>query len=670
MSMILILLDIFLISILNVQSSEVTISTTLGDIKGENVDDLGNIYTFKGIPYVQNQPIGSFRWKQSNLKTSPYIGTYDATNFGPTCIQRSPSPGESEACLQINIHTNSISPNANLPVMVHIHGGGFDGGSGPDPFLGGDNPPQPYASEDIVFVTFNYRLGAFGFLPLQEIKDESDGLYNGGLNGIADQIVALNWIQQYISDFGGNPNQVTVWGISAGSYSICRLLVSPQATNLFKNAILGSGTCYSAPGSRELSESDGFKYALQELETQGITDTSLTMLRTLPFDNVRRAYIRKSTIDGDTFNNVQSIDSKVRLTLDGYVLNLREGHFELFTKDKKNDPLTINAENVILGFTNQESLLNQPFFATNFIFPRTESEYDRYIAAYIDDVEDIEAIDNKYYPLSDYPVYQPVPPPPFPGFPPAWPEISGVTSKWSTIQGDCETCGTLRSATILHEQLNNIQDSGTKIYAYNLRGESPYYTYHGSDIGFGFFNPNNPPFFFPFFTFLTGITYDIGIATLFQSSLINFVVNDDPGNNWSEFGKDSNVMVFENDNSGIVTNYVKTFRHGACEWWIDDIGLDTMGIICEQSHGLVEETGAMNNSLGIDNGNITTLYTAGIIVVILGIVIVALVFYVFHIKKKMRNHMDTVDNIKQMQMQPQKEVGNHMNADSTNVDCV
>ena len=217
--------------------AQITITTQLGYITGESING-GDIYTFKGIPYVENQPVGEYRFTQSQLKTSPYTTSpFDATSFGPICPPFSASyplsQPVSESCLLINVWTNSINTSSNLPVLVFIHGGGFTGSEGASSVPNGySNPPYIYDNNNpIVFVSFDYRLGGLGFLPLKEIKIETNGVTNGGLNGINDQIIALKWVKQYISDFGGNPNQVTIWGISAGkNYSL-----SPPSTQKTKN---------------------------------------------------------------------------------------------------------------------------------------------------------------------------------------------------------------------------------------------------------------------------------------------------------------------------------------------------------------------------------------------------------------------------------------------------
>ena len=305
-------------------ASDVTINTPLGDIKGELSDN--NLVTFKGIPYVENQPIGNYRFGPSEVKTTPYSNSttspYDAKSFSPACPNfGDPSSQEiSESCLYLNIFTK-LNGN-NLPVIVYIHGGGFIGGSGTDPLLNANDPPFIYhPTKDVIYVSFNYRVGGLGFLPLTEIFEETEGKTNGGLNGILDQITALKWIKNNIEYFGGNKNKITLYGISAGGESICHLLVSPNAKGLFNSVISSSAPCVNTPTTKNIDFGDGIRYGLQTLSDEGLPNT-LEELRALPFEDIVGAFIKKSTIDGPVHNKVMSFDSKTILPIDGYVLPL------------------------------------------------------------------------------------------------------------------------------------------------------------------------------------------------------------------------------------------------------------------------------------------------------------------------------------------------------------
>ncbi|KNZ81847.1 Lipase 1 [Termitomyces sp. J132] len=177
-------------------------------------DDSAGIISFKGIQYA-DAPIGDLRWRAPVSPPSSNLGTVDASQFRSTCVQTvqtSIIPGTSENCLFGNVYIPTTSPsNETLPVMIWFHGGGFQGGSTHD--IVPNHMLQPPASP-LVFVSFEYRLGQFGFLGGSQIQQ------NGDLNaGLLDQRAALRWIQRYISKFGGDPGRVTIWGESAGAGS-------------------------------------------------------------------------------------------------------------------------------------------------------------------------------------------------------------------------------------------------------------------------------------------------------------------------------------------------------------------------------------------------------------------------------------------------------------------
>mmetsp|Transcript_25097 Transcript_25097/g.28051 ORF Transcript_25097/g.28051 Transcript_25097/m.28051 type:complete len:658 (+) Transcript_25097:125-2098(+) len=197
--------------------------------------DYGNtVESYRGIKYATLK-----RFAPSEILLAD--GVIDATTYGDACPQRPTNPFFNgsfsliEDCLYLNIwKPSSENDDVLLPVMVYIHGGGFVGGHGSNPGFDGTNLA---GTEDIVVVTLNYRLGVFGSL----ITDEEG---TGGMNGILDQIKALEWVQQYISFFGGDPNRTTIFGNSAGAQSVGMLSVVPQANGLFKRAIMQSGNIY------------------------------------------------------------------------------------------------------------------------------------------------------------------------------------------------------------------------------------------------------------------------------------------------------------------------------------------------------------------------------------------------------------------------------------------
>jgi len=204
-----------------------------GPIRGK-VED--GVHIFSGIPYAA-PPIGDLRWKPPQ-KIASWTHVRNSTSFGSSC----PQPAQqddgkfSEDCLYLNVWTTAKKPGESLPVMVWIHGGAFNVGSGSQPEYDGRN----LAGKGVVVVNFNYRLGPLGFLvhPLLS-KESAQG--TSGNYGLLDQIAALKWVQRNIAAFGGDPDRVTIFGESAGSKSVTLLMISPLSAGLFQRAVAESG---------------------------------------------------------------------------------------------------------------------------------------------------------------------------------------------------------------------------------------------------------------------------------------------------------------------------------------------------------------------------------------------------------------------------------------------
>lgn len=203
----------------------------------------GDVSVFKGIPFAAS-PTGEFRWRPPQPVT-PWQGERDATSFCKDCGQAGYGPGgrqkisanASEDCLALNIWTpEKTTKKSKLPVMVWIHGGGFTGGSGASP----QNFGNSFAKQGVILVTINYRLGRLGYFAHPALSKEYPNEPKGNY-GYMDQIAALQWIQNNIESFGGNPKNVTIFGFSAGGVSVHSLLTIPSAKGLFHKLISESG---------------------------------------------------------------------------------------------------------------------------------------------------------------------------------------------------------------------------------------------------------------------------------------------------------------------------------------------------------------------------------------------------------------------------------------------
>ena len=219
-----------------------------GWLSGMVLDDDGTSRAYLGIPYAQ-PPVGELRWRPPQPPSS-WEALYEAIEYGPSCPQL-PFPEESlyarsneerdEDCLYLNVWTAAATAEEKRPVMVWIHGGAFTRGSGARPAYDG----TALAQKGVILVTFNYRLGVFGFLAHPALNAESEHGASGNY-ALLDQIAALKWVHRNIARFGGDPENVTIFGESAGSWAVSALVATPRARGLFHRAIGQSGALLRA----------------------------------------------------------------------------------------------------------------------------------------------------------------------------------------------------------------------------------------------------------------------------------------------------------------------------------------------------------------------------------------------------------------------------------------
>ena len=238
----------------------------------------GSVLKFLGVPYAAS-PTGDRRWRSPDPPAA-WEGTRDATTFGPICPQTIGASfdvrqtAQSEDCLYLNIWTQSCDTTAKQPVMVWIHGGGNLGGAGSEDAFDGTN----LARKGATVVTFNYRLGAFGFLAHPEI---------GANFGVQDQIAALSWVQTNIAAFGGDPANVMVFGESAGAVAVRTLMACPSANGLFHRAVLQSAG-FEAPAAVQPRSYGRAQEAAEALFTR-LGTRDLSELRRVSTDVVKDA---------------------------------------------------------------------------------------------------------------------------------------------------------------------------------------------------------------------------------------------------------------------------------------------------------------------------------------------------------------------------------------------
>ena len=261
------------------QAESLTVKTEQGKVHGKTIND-GKVKAFLGLPYAA-PPVGDMRWK-APAPPAKWTGERDATKYGAHCAQNPVFADmvfqdgvDSEDCLFLNVYAPAdATAKSKLPVMFWIHGGGFAGGASSEPRHNGDFLPL----KGVVLVTINYRLGVFGFLATAEMAKEANGA--AGNYGLLDMVAGLQWVKSNISEFGGNPDNVTIFGESAGSAAVSTLMVSPMAKGLFHRAIgesggaLGEGLLgYQPLEAREKSDGDW---------VASLKVTSLAQLRAMP----------------------------------------------------------------------------------------------------------------------------------------------------------------------------------------------------------------------------------------------------------------------------------------------------------------------------------------------------------------------------------------------------
>ena len=303
-----------------VVDAAVPIEVTGGKITGTTSED-GEIAIYKGIPYAQ-APVGDLRWA-APMDPEPWEGVKACEKFGPVSWQNWPnfdmpwmyvySPEflcseerdiRDEDCLYLNVWTKQGGTDGKRPVIVYIHGGGFGEGSGSIPVYDGTN----LAKDDIVFVNINYRLGVQGFLTIKELDEESPYGTSGNY-GIIDCVKSLEWVKANIAKFGGDPDNVTIAGQSAGGMAVNVLIHTHIATGLFNNAVVFSGGYMNLNRGGLGGET---KEEAQAAFRETYPDVTLEELRTLSMEELFNNYpIGNSTVIDHAIIGEGNVESRL-----------------------------------------------------------------------------------------------------------------------------------------------------------------------------------------------------------------------------------------------------------------------------------------------------------------------------------------------------------------------
>lgn len=331
-------------------SAQDIVSIHTGRIQGSTE---AGVTSFKGIPFAA-PPVGKLRWRPPQ-PAAKWSGVRQATQYGHDCMQL-PFPSDaaplgtapSEDCLVANVWIPEHH-SGKLPVMVWIYGGGWvNGGSSPEVYDG-----SQFARKGIAFVSFNYRLGRFGFFGFPALTKESkDGLLAN--YGYMDIISALRWVQQNIASFGGDPHDVTVFGESAGGFAVHMLMTSPMTDGLFQRAMVESGGGRVMMNSTGLREGMNGRPSAEQIgvafaKSKGISGDDAAALKTL------RALPAEAVVDGMNMASMQAAaPTYPGPMIDGKIV---VGQMQtLYTEGKYHHvPLVVGTNSMDIGFTSAKN---------------------------------------------------------------------------------------------------------------------------------------------------------------------------------------------------------------------------------------------------------------------------------------------------------------------------
>ena len=513
--------------------NDLTITLTDGKIEG---DMAGDARRFLAIPFAK-PPLGELRWK-APVAPEPWKGTRHETEFPDSCAQlpdQGAPPSMNEDCLYLNVWAPNPAP-ADAPVMVWIHGGGnFSGGTGiPVPATATDQlwyDGQHFAEDQgVVLVTIQYRLGPMGFLAHATLDDEGEPMGNQGLQ---DQRMALKWVQKNIAKFGGDPDNVTIFGESAGSADVCYHVVSPGSRDLFHRAIGQSGGC--TMGRQEsgaaLPEIQAQMAAFGEALGCSEGDDQLDCMRDVSIEDILANSMQPAPGSGDIAVGTWSFGA----VIDGAGGFLPDVPKKLFDNGKFADVP------YLLGSNNDEGMT---FIVTASDLPTTDAEYETYVTdRYGADAPDILAL----YPMSDYAD-----------------DPDRYRAAVARIIGDSAlVCGT-------HDTARRVHRAGRKVFMYNFNvpwsiSPTRLRAGHGAEMSHVFGAPYLP----------SPDADSEAVAKAMNTYWANFARSGDPNSSdvpkkWPEFTEATDKRLQLDSGFEVLTN----FRSEVCTYWRKRAGAD------------------------------------------------------------------------------------------------
>lgn len=480
--------------------------TNYGEIKGRMIEDY---LVFRGIPYAK-PPVGELRFRPPQ-KPESWEGVRDCTEFGAPALQmfsinhvRQPYLLDisSEDCLYLNVSTPAVirkgdgtgeesdiimpDENAKLPVYIFIHGGAYETGGSNMALYHGEN----FIKNGIVYVNINYRMGSLGFLALEEFRRESSVT---GCFGIQDTLSAVKWVKENIAFFGGDPDNITIGGESAGAFSVSILMGLPEAEGLFKRCILESGSVVTigaigryGAGNPEVCR----RRSLETVADLGADDSpeGVALLRSLPAEDIIRSWFF------DKNNELRDI--RTDPVLDGF----------LFEGDQIPDPYVqhMNDVDLLFGFNTDEGTLFIDRHAE-------EKDYEDHMRMVFDDLADMVL---EKYPVDDGHT----------------PFMRGA---------EVISLGAFQGCMLPYA--DRLSDMGNRVYGYHF----DYMTEKLRKEGLGCRHIAELNFVFHKNLGVVGAEDEKGheIASFMNQAWCNFIKTGDPGKGWPRYDRDSEMMM-------------------------------------------------------------------------------------------------------------------------------